>query len=301
MLERMFAVMIGDNIRKFRKLKGMSQEEMAVKLHVVRQTVSKWENSLSVPDAEIVIEIAGLLEVPVSKLLGIEVKKNEIDDLTGELERLNAVLAEKNQREVLVKRAGKARGLILLLTFVAMMIILQVGNPVVSVIMSGMCILATVLTLYRNLALLTSVTTDDLKLPVLRFTTIVNMIIFVIGVIMSVLVATDTLHITEHEESMFAMFLVACVMVFAGIISPKLPFTRHTGLRLPWTVQDKETWNVAHKVTGTISLPLALLYIACALTMECFETITLITMILWIGIPGVISFVYYWKKVYGKM
>ena len=127
------------------------------------------------------------------------------------------------------------------------------------------------------------------------------MIIFVIGVIMSVLVATDTLHITEHEESMFAMLLVACVMIFAGLISPKLPFTRHTGLRLPWTVQDEETWNVAHKVMGTISLPLALLYIACALTMECFEEINLITMILWIGIPGGISFVYYWKKVHGKL
>ena len=44
--------MINDNIRRYRKEKGLSQEEMTVRLHVVRQTVSKWENGKSVPDAK---------------------------------------------------------------------------------------------------------------------------------------------------------------------------------------------------------------------------------------------------------
>lgn len=52
--------MINDNIRKYRKEKGISQEEMAVRLHVVRQTVSKWENGKSVPDAEALIGISKL-------------------------------------------------------------------------------------------------------------------------------------------------------------------------------------------------------------------------------------------------
>ncbi|HIY05838.1 MAG TPA: SdpI family protein, partial [Candidatus Evtepia faecigallinarum] len=50
-----------------------------------------------------------------------------------------------------------------------------------------------------------------------------------------------------NGEKMFAMALVACVMLFAGIVCPKLPYNRHIGLRLPWTVQDEETWNVAHR------------------------------------------------------
>ena len=64
--------MIGENIQIIRKEKHMSQEELAVKLHVVRQTVSKWENNLSVPDADVLIRMAELLEVPVSRLLGAE-------------------------------------------------------------------------------------------------------------------------------------------------------------------------------------------------------------------------------------
>lgn len=61
--------MLNENIKHFRKAKGISQEEMAVKLNVVRQTVSKWENGLSVPDADVLIHMAEILDVSVSKLL----------------------------------------------------------------------------------------------------------------------------------------------------------------------------------------------------------------------------------------
>lgn len=62
--------MIGEQIKAARKAKGVSQEELAVRLGVVRQTVSKWENGMSVPDADVLIKIAELLDVPVSQLLG---------------------------------------------------------------------------------------------------------------------------------------------------------------------------------------------------------------------------------------
>ena len=100
---------------------------------------------------------------------------------------------------------------------------------------------------------------------------------------------------------MFAMALVACVMLFAGIVCPKLPYNRHTGLRLPWTVQDEETWNVAHRSIGYISFPVVLLYIACTWTISNFEIVTLCAMILWIGIPGIISYVFFHRKMCGRM
>ena len=77
--------MINDNIRRYRKEKKLSQEEMAIKLCVVRQTVSKWENGLSVPDADVLIKMADLLEVSVNKLLGIEIEQNNIENLTEEM------------------------------------------------------------------------------------------------------------------------------------------------------------------------------------------------------------------------
>ena len=77
--------MINENIKHFRKTRGMSQEEMAVKLNVVRQTVSKWEKGLSVPDADVLIEMANLLDVSVSQLLGIEESIYSNGDLAEEL------------------------------------------------------------------------------------------------------------------------------------------------------------------------------------------------------------------------
>ena len=89
--------MIHENIKHFRKAKGLSQEELAVKLHVVRQTVSKWENGLSVPDADVLIRLANVLGVSISQLLGIETESNNHQALADQLAGLNQQLALKNQ------------------------------------------------------------------------------------------------------------------------------------------------------------------------------------------------------------
>ncbi len=92
--------MLNDNIRNLRKSKGISQEEMAVKLNVVRQTISKWEKGLSVPDSEMLIKIADLFEVSVSVLLGneIPIEKEDKNEISEQLQRINEQLAIKNRR-----------------------------------------------------------------------------------------------------------------------------------------------------------------------------------------------------------
>ena len=62
--------MLNENIRELRKAKGLSQEELAVRLNVVRQTVSKWEQGLSVPDADMLVAIGEVFDTPVGILLG---------------------------------------------------------------------------------------------------------------------------------------------------------------------------------------------------------------------------------------
>ena len=57
--------MLKDNLKTLRKNKGLSQEELSVKLNVVRQTISKWESGLSVPDAEMLISISEVFETPL--------------------------------------------------------------------------------------------------------------------------------------------------------------------------------------------------------------------------------------------
>ena len=91
--------MLGENIKTLRKQAGMSQEELAIRLHVVRQTVSKWENNLSVPDAELLQQMAELFEVKADALLGAEIRTEpDRNELAEQLSRINEQLAVRNRR-----------------------------------------------------------------------------------------------------------------------------------------------------------------------------------------------------------
>ena len=90
--------MLNENIKVIRKSKGLSQQELAIKLNVVRQTISKWEQGLSVPDSDMLILISEALETPVSTLLGETVAETEVDNLkeiSEKLEMINLQLAQR--------------------------------------------------------------------------------------------------------------------------------------------------------------------------------------------------------------
>mgnify|MGYP005763212633 CR=1 FL=1 len=91
--------MLSENIKAIRKSKGLSQEELAIKLNVVRQTVSKWENGLSVPDSDLLISISEALETPVSTLLGETVTEQTADELKALSEKLEVINLQLAQRK----------------------------------------------------------------------------------------------------------------------------------------------------------------------------------------------------------
>ena len=92
--------MLSENIKAVRKSKGLSQEELAVKLNIVRQTLSKWERGLSVPDSDMLIAISEALEIPVSALLGETITEPKVDDLkviSQKLEIINLQFAKRKR------------------------------------------------------------------------------------------------------------------------------------------------------------------------------------------------------------
>lgn len=91
--------MLNENIKAFRKSKGLSQQELAVKLNVVRQTVSKWEQGRSVPDSDMLISLSEVLKIPVSTLLGETVIETEVDGLKAISEKLEVINLQLAQRK----------------------------------------------------------------------------------------------------------------------------------------------------------------------------------------------------------
>ncbi|MBP3816264.1 MAG: helix-turn-helix transcriptional regulator [Firmicutes bacterium] len=108
--------MFNENLKAMRKAKGYTQEELAIKLNVVRQTVSKWEKGLSVPDADILEKIADVLETTVSTLLGQTVTdETDKNAVAEQLAKISEQLAIKNRRS---RRIWKIIGIVLLISVV---------------------------------------------------------------------------------------------------------------------------------------------------------------------------------------
>ncbi len=97
--------MLSENIKAIRKSKGLSQEELAVKLNVVRQTISKWEKGLSVPDSDMLLSMSEALETPVSTLLGETVVLPEADGLKAISEKLEIINSQFAKRKIKKQKA----------------------------------------------------------------------------------------------------------------------------------------------------------------------------------------------------
>ena len=115
--------MLNENLKTLRKNKGYSQEQLAVRLNVVRQTVSKWEKGLSVPDAQMLMDIAEVFSVSVSELLGNDIeqetKADTLDVIAQELAKLNELMAiEQKKKEETKKKIFEIVGIILFIVFI---------------------------------------------------------------------------------------------------------------------------------------------------------------------------------------
>lgn len=122
--------MLNENIKAIRKSKGLSQQELAIKLNVVRQTVSKWETGMSVPDSDMLISISEVLEPPVSILLGetiVETKISDLEVISEKLEIINLQLAQKK-----IARRKIIQGLLIILCAVIVIIsavLIELNSP----------------------------------------------------------------------------------------------------------------------------------------------------------------------------
>lgn len=104
--------MFQENLKTLRRQRGLSQQALADRLHVVRQTISKWERGVSVPDAELLIRLAEELDTTVADLLGETISQpSDETALSRQLSQLNSILAERNRRH---RRICRVVGLVLL-------------------------------------------------------------------------------------------------------------------------------------------------------------------------------------------
>lgn len=176
------------------------------------------------------------------------------------------------------------------------------------------CLMAAAFVYIRNLPALSNVSEDNPKVKSLRSVTVFAVIYSLVlvgcvtalkkGLLDGVIERMTDAQLNTAGKLFMGLALAVPMAVF-GNISPKLPFNRYTGLRLPWTVRDEETWVIAHRLLGYCSLPLSILLLVGVptdMTLDRYvEFWWLGAFILYLGIPGIVSGVFYWRKYLGKM
>ncbi len=142
---------LGERLYELRKKKGLSQEEVAEKLNVTRQSVSKWETDESKPDFDKIIPICELFEISSNELLSGTKEEKE------EEEEVEIVKDNKKKKAIIISIA-------IFLYFVSLIwvIISEVTFNLNEGIMIGvfflLCAIATCLLIYQGIVLNTTIT-----------------------------------------------------------------------------------------------------------------------------------------------
>ena len=191
-------------------------------------------------------------------------------------------------------KTDKLRWLLLAFSLAAMLCALLIPFPIIK--LSVLCALSVgcLVILYRNMEALTGSPEVSPKNRTMKWITVFNLLLLALCV--GAVWLQKNGRLGQIEESWLAVGLVMAVLLVLGNLAPKIPFNRYTGLRLPWTIRDEDTWRLAHRVLGYISFPLAFLYAALLLCGVGIETSTGIVILSWIAVPGGISYFFYRRK-----
>lgn len=191
---------------------------------------------------------------------------------------------------------NQSRFLLFLLSAGALATAIFLRDPAVSLLLIGTMLIVSLIVLYRKMDQLAGLSPANSKTKTLKGLTLFSLFILLIAGGAAYLVANG--QVSENTEKAFAAGIILLLMVVLGNLSTKIPFNRYTGLRLPWTVRDEETWLLAHRVLGYLSLPLSVIYLVLILTLPYFEAVTAIVFLLWIGVPSIISLRFFMKKLH---
>lgn len=154
-------------------------------------------------------------------------------------------------------------------------------------------VLITLVILDKNMAKIANLSEDNPKVQTMRS---MNRLILALVVLLGAYyICSPFVTVSESISDKAIIIGLAIFMMIFGNISPKIPFNRYMGLRLPWTIRDEDTWKLAHKIVGYIAFPIGIIMIIASFFFKS-QTVAGVGILSWILIPGLYSLWFYYKK-----
>lgn len=196
-----------------------------------------------------------------------------------------------------MKKLDFTRILFLITSFLILIAGFIIPNTSIVTSIIGVLIIVSLVVLDIKAPIITKLSEGNPKIKTVRFLNRLTIFIVILFSIFNLFLPIKTLFDFKNGEILMVGLISIFMMIF-GNLSPKIPFNRYLGLRLPWTIRDEQTWRVAHKIVGYSSFPIALMMFVLAFFFN-NEKVVIIGGLTWIGIPSAYSFIFYYKKIKG--
>ena len=196
-----------------------------------------------------------------------------------------------------MKKLDFTRILFLIASFLILIAGFIIPNTSIVTSIIGVLIIVSLVVLDIKAPIITKLSEGNPKIKTVRFLNRLTIFIVILFSIFNLFLPIKTLFDFKNGEILMVGLISIFMMIF-GNLSPKIPFNRYLGLRLPWTIRDEQTWRVAHKIVGYSSFPIALMMFVLAFFFN-NEKVVIIGVLTWIGIPSAYSFIFYYKKIKG--
>ena len=196
-----------------------------------------------------------------------------------------------------MKKLDFTRILFLITSFLILIAGFIIPNTSIVTSIIGVLIIVSLVVLDIKAPIITKLSEGNPKIKTVRFLNRLTIFIVILFSIFNLFLPIKTLFDFKNGEILMVGLISIFMMIF-GNLSPKIPFNRYLGLRLPWTIRDEQTWRVAHKIVGYSSFPIALMMFVLAFFFN-NEKVVIIGILTWIGIPSAYSFIFYYKKIKG--
>ena len=149
--------------------------------------------------------------------------------------------------------------IILLITSLLMLVIgFVMSKSNIEILILGILAIISLVVLDRQASDIVKLSKNNPKVKTFRFLNMFTLLIVVLCFILALSSSDNQVSITEDNKILIIGLMSAFMMIF-GNSSPKIPFNRYLGLRLPWTIRDEETWKIAHRLIGYLSFPIAII------------------------------------------
>lgn len=182
--------------------------------------------------------------------------------------------------------------LITSLAILIMGIFIPKSNLVASII--GALVIISLIVFDAKAPTIAKLSKENPKVKTMRFVNRLTICILTIGSLFAVLSPLESSFSNQTNELIIVGVASVIIMVL-GNISPKIPFNRYMGLRLPWTIRDEDTWKISHKILGYLSFPIAIIMFVLSFFFD-IEKVAVSCILIWIFIPSLYSLFFYYNK-----